>query len=113
VTLSSFPHLWEHGIPREGEDDCWVGEVMVLRVTAPCEYITIVFILFLCRLKQWRTDPCYKCLEIQYAELGNMCSKCTHMGKVQKHAKSGCEMCATKYGCIQTTDMNHLSQKDP
>jgi len=25
VSLLSFPHLWEQGIPREGEDDCWVG----------------------------------------------------------------------------------------
>ena len=25
VTRSSFPRLWEQGIPREGEDDCWVG----------------------------------------------------------------------------------------
>jgi len=25
VTRSSLPHLWEQGIGREGEDDCWVG----------------------------------------------------------------------------------------
>ena len=25
VTRSSFPRFWEQGIPREGEDDCWVG----------------------------------------------------------------------------------------
>jgi hypothetical protein len=31
-----LPRLWEQGIPREGEDGCWVGEAMVLRVTTPC-----------------------------------------------------------------------------
>jgi hypothetical protein len=25
VTRSSFLRLWEQGILREGEDDCWVG----------------------------------------------------------------------------------------
>jgi hypothetical protein len=36
VTRSSLPRLWEQGIPREGEDDCWIGDAMVLRVTTPC-----------------------------------------------------------------------------
>jgi hypothetical protein len=36
VTRSSLPRLWEQGIPREDEDDCWVGEAIVLRVTTPC-----------------------------------------------------------------------------
>jgi hypothetical protein len=35
--------LWEEGIPREGEDDCWVGEATVLHVTSPCtRTVTIV-----------------------------------------------------------------------
>jgi hypothetical protein len=37
VTRSSLSRLWEQGIPREGEDDCWIGEAMVLRVTTPEE----------------------------------------------------------------------------
>jgi hypothetical protein len=36
VTWSKLPCLWEQGIPQEGEDDCWVGEAVVLRVTTPC-----------------------------------------------------------------------------
>jgi hypothetical protein len=28
VTRYSLPRLWERGIPREGEDDCWVGEAI-------------------------------------------------------------------------------------
>jgi len=28
-----LPRLWEQGIAREGEDDCWVGQVIVLRIT--------------------------------------------------------------------------------
>ena len=28
--------LWEHGIPRQGEDGFWVGFAMVLRVTSGC-----------------------------------------------------------------------------
>ena len=35
VTQSLFPRSWEQGIPREGEDDSWVGEAMVLRITTP------------------------------------------------------------------------------
>jgi len=35
VTRSSFPRLWEPGIPREGEDDCWEGCAIVLRITIP------------------------------------------------------------------------------
>jgi hypothetical protein len=42
VTRSSLPHLWEHGIPREGEDDCWVGEAMVLLVTTYCEIFFLI-----------------------------------------------------------------------
>ena len=34
VTRSSLPRLWERGIP-EGEDDCWVGEAVVLSLTTP------------------------------------------------------------------------------
>jgi len=30
-----LPRLWEQGIPRECGDDCWVGEAIVLRITAP------------------------------------------------------------------------------
>jgi len=26
--------LWEQGIAREGEDDCWVGEAIVLRTSS-------------------------------------------------------------------------------
>jgi hypothetical protein len=63
------------------------------------------------RLKQWRTDPLYECLEVEYSTLGNTCSKCSHNGKLQKHGKSGCEVCGTKSDCIQTNDMQHLSQK--
>jgi len=70
------------------------------------------FLMFHYRLEQWRTNPRYECLEAEYLTLGNTCSKCTHTGKLQKHAKSGCEVCGTKHDCIQTTDMNHLSQKD-
>ena len=33
MILSSLPRLWEKGIPREGEDVCWLGEVTVLRIT--------------------------------------------------------------------------------
>jgi hypothetical protein len=32
VTRSSLPRLWEQGIPREGEDDCWVGEDTLQRL---------------------------------------------------------------------------------
>jgi len=35
VTRSSLPHLWEQGIPREGEDDCWVGEAAVFMYLIP------------------------------------------------------------------------------
>jgi hypothetical protein len=27
--------LWEQGTPQEGEDDCWIREVIVLRITTP------------------------------------------------------------------------------
>ena len=27
LTRSSLPRLWEQGVPREGEDDCWGGEI--------------------------------------------------------------------------------------
>jgi len=70
------------------------------------------FLMIHYRLKQWRTNPRYECLEAEYLSIGNTCSKCTHTGKLQKHAKSGCEACGTKHDCIQTTDMNHLSQKN-
>jgi hypothetical protein len=70
-------------------------------------------LMFLYRLKQWRTDPRYECLEVEYSTLGNACSKCSHTGKLQKHAKLGCEVCGTKCGCIQTADIQHLSQKNP
>jgi len=35
VTRSSFPRLWEQGIPREDENNCWVGEAIVLTITTP------------------------------------------------------------------------------
>jgi hypothetical protein len=35
MTRSSVPRLWEQGIPQECGDDCWVGEAIVLRITAP------------------------------------------------------------------------------
>jgi len=42
VTRSSSPRLWTQGsIPREGEDDCWAGEALILHITAP--YTDIVF----------------------------------------------------------------------
>jgi hypothetical protein len=34
VTRSSLLLLWERGIP-EGENDCWVGEAVVLSLTTP------------------------------------------------------------------------------
>jgi flap endonuclease GEN len=71
-----------------------------------------VFLVCHYRLKQWRGNPRYEHLEVEYLTLRNTCSICAHTGKLQKHAKSGCEVCGTKYGCIQTTDMNHLSQKN-
>jgi hypothetical protein len=39
VTRSSLPRLWEQGIPWKGEDDCWVGEAMVLHITTPCTWM--------------------------------------------------------------------------
>jgi hypothetical protein len=33
VTRSSLPRLWQQGIPREVEGDCWVGEAIVLPIT--------------------------------------------------------------------------------
>lgn len=30
MTHSPLPRLWEQNIPQEGEDECWVGEAMVL-----------------------------------------------------------------------------------
>ena len=30
MTQSSFPRLWEQGIPREGEDDCCVGSLPLI-----------------------------------------------------------------------------------
>jgi hypothetical protein len=30
-----LPRLWEQGIPRECGDVCWVGETIILRITAP------------------------------------------------------------------------------
>jgi len=35
VIQSSLPRLCEQGLPREGEDDCWVGEAALLRITTP------------------------------------------------------------------------------
>jgi len=35
VTRSPLPHLWEQGIPQDGEDDFWVGEAVVLHITTP------------------------------------------------------------------------------
>jgi hypothetical protein len=29
----SLPCLWELGMPQEGEDDCWVGEAIILCIT--------------------------------------------------------------------------------
>jgi hypothetical protein len=35
VMQSSLSCLWEQGVPQEGEDDCWVVEAIVLRITTP------------------------------------------------------------------------------
>jgi len=32
VTRLPLPCLWEQGVQREGENDCWVGEAVVLRM---------------------------------------------------------------------------------
>ncbi|PSN53095.1 hypothetical protein C0J52_09149 [Blattella germanica] len=45
------------------------------------------------RLKQWRTDPYYQNLENEFANLADTCSKCSHSGKLNKHNKSGCDVC--------------------
>jgi len=39
-TRSSLPRLCEQGLPREDEDDCWVGEAVVLHITASYTLIT-------------------------------------------------------------------------
>jgi hypothetical protein len=31
--MASLPRLWEQGVLWEGEYYCWVGEVMLLRIT--------------------------------------------------------------------------------
>jgi len=31
-----LPRLCEEAILRESEDGCWVGEAIILRITAPC-----------------------------------------------------------------------------
>jgi hypothetical protein len=59
VTRLSLPRLWEHGIPREGEDDCWVGEAMVLRVTASSHLSFISCFIYIPTLK------CFKTAEIE------------------------------------------------
>jgi hypothetical protein len=44
VTRSSFPRLWEQGIALVGEDDCCVGEALLLRITTaytPLNYLRI------------------------------------------------------------------------
>ncbi|XP_069693406.1 flap endonuclease GEN isoform X2 [Periplaneta americana] len=64
------------------------------------------------RLKKWRVDPIYMSLENEYQSLDNICSKCTHPGKLQKHAKRGCDLCDTQSDCTETTD-EHLIRKDP
>ena len=35
ATRSSLPHLWEKSILREGEDECWVKDAIVLHITNP------------------------------------------------------------------------------
>jgi hypothetical protein len=41
VTRSLSPCLWKQGIPREGMDDCWPVEALVIHITAL--YTDIVF----------------------------------------------------------------------
>ena len=35
ATRSPLPRLWEKGILREGENECWVQEAIVLHITTP------------------------------------------------------------------------------